>query len=201
MNRKKSTFVTRLAAAVAAAALTAGIGAGVAAADGNYPYHQSGKVTLCLSSAVGPIVWGNASMYGTPGYQDVVNVGSGLYGNNVTYGVRYQPQWLIYRLWASYYDGAGRIQWVKGKAIARQKELGDFTAGNDTLFEISPGKWVTTGWIGSGAPADVSVLALPFRNVSYRITAEYYWGPVYDWNNNLSYAGASHFEDKGIVRC
>ena len=160
-----------------------------------------GAVSVCLTKAVGPIVFGNTSMLKTPGFEDQFIVGGGLYGGNVTYSVRYQSQWLYYRLWASYYDSRGQVQWVKGKAIARQGELGDLTSGIDTYFEIEPGKWVTTGWIGSGAPNDVSVLVLPYRNVNYRITAEYTWGPVLDWNGRLAYAGTTHYEDKGVVRC
>ena len=181
--------------AVFSAALTVCLAlAGQAAAHGDTPGPHSDSPN-CLVLSSGSSIRGGVIMHRTPGFQDVVTIPyTGMLAT-------YKAQWLVYRLWAGYYDTAGQWRWVRGSGIAREQELGDGTGGLNTLIETLPGRWEWKSLAPYTDPGGgESVVTLPRRG-AYYVYAEFTWGPIHTASGAVAYPGATHWEAKGWFRC
>ena len=103
----------------------------------------------------------------------------------------YGPQRLYYQvIVATWNNTKGNWDWTYGTWLRGWDALGDGTSGLDSeVWDASRGRWIPTGYTGSGSPWDASyangVLSTGIAvsgGIKMYVYAHYIWNPIYNGN-------------------
>jgi hypothetical protein len=204
-----------LAMAVGAVVLSLAATDVALATNSNWPsYHQAGAVCYRTSltntwTVMSSIYMNRADGYPRITYGSATGTDPYFTGGSWTVTDANSQQWLYYQVVVGTPRSDGTYYWTYGTWIRALDALGDHTSGLDTqVWDATRGKWVTTGYTGSGSPTDASYAngnmygGIALGSGKKSVWAHFVWGPIYNTvKNTLAFAQYEAWESMGEMSC